>query len=148
MSCTDLRETLNGNAECFSNASSASENGKKFILKNVSGKSICRVRVDDCLITDQKSKKCDFLFNIKENSRYFLVELKGVDLDTAVKQIESTFDHVNQKIKQPPVNYIGIIVSSAVPRASTLKFQNLQDKLYRAKKLLVKRKSLVYEEKV
>lgn len=149
MRCGDeLRVTLEGDAACFSNASSAIENGKKFILNNTSGKTICRVRVDNCLIKDQTIKKCDFLFNVEEEDKFFLVELKGVDLGTAIKQIESTFDIVNQKIKVTASNYTGIIVSSAVPRASTLKFQNLQDKLYRNKKLLIKRKSFVYEERV
>ena len=148
MTCENLRVILNGNAACFSNASSAIENGKKFIFNNVSGKTICRVRVDNCLIVDQNIKKCDFLFHIEEDGRYYLVELKGVDVDTAIKQIESTFDIVNRQIKASAHSYTGIIVSSAVPQAAHQKFKNLQDKLYRDKKLMIKRKQHHYEERI
>jgi hypothetical protein len=148
MTCENLRVTLNGDHACFSNSSTAIEHGKKFIFNNVSGKSICKVHVDNCLIKDQSVKKCDYLFNIEEDNRYYLVELKGVDVDTAIKQIESTFDIINQRIKASPDNYTGIIVSSAVPKAAHQKFKNLQDKLYRDKKLLIKRKQHHYEERI
>lgn len=96
MSCEDLKTTLNGDAVCFSLASVAIENGKRFAFSNVSGKTICRVRVDNCLIKDQTIRKCDFLFNVEEDKRYYLVELKGGDVGSAIRQIESTFDIVNK----------------------------------------------------
>lgn len=148
MTCSDLRTILHGDEKCFSNGTTAVEKNKKFILNNKTGRAICKVRVDSCIITDNAIKKCDYLFSIEEPSKYYLVELKGVDLDTAVKQIESTFDYLNKDIKAPASAYKGVVVSSAVPRASTLKFQNLVDKLYRNKKLLITRKSGVYEERV
>ncbi len=148
MTCEDLRTILKANAACFSNSSSAIENGKKFIINNISGKTICRIHVDNCLIVDQNIKKCDFLFNIEEDGKYYLAELKGVDVDTAIKQIESTFEYLNREIKSTPQNYTGIIVSSAVPQAAHQKFKNLQERLYRDKKLMVKRKQFHYEERI
>lgn len=148
MGCEDLRTILNGDAACFSNATSAIENGKKFAFNNPTNKTVCRVRVDDCLITDKTVKKCDFLFEIHEDKRYYLVELKGKAIDTAIAQIESTFNIVNSRIKASAQDYTGIIVSSAVPKAADQKFKNLQDKLYRDKKLLVKRRQFQFEERI
>jgi hypothetical protein len=142
MNCNDLRNILNGDAGCFSIASSAAENGKKFRFNNPSHKTICRVHVDNCLIKDQTIRKCDFLFNIVEDSKYYLVELKGTSIDIALKQIVSTFEIVNAKIKGDPTDYTGIVVSSAVPKAANQKFKNLQDRIYRDKKLLIKRKQI------
>jgi hypothetical protein len=148
MTCNDLRDILNGDANCFSIASSATENGKKFRFNNPSNKTICRVHVDNCLIKDQTIRKCDFLFNIVEDSKYYLIELKGTSIDIALKQIVSTFEVVNGKIKVDPSDYTGIVVSSAVPKAANQKFKNLQDRIYRDKKLLIKRKQNQYEEQL
>ena len=148
MACENLRNLLNGDAACFSNSISAIENGKKFIFKNPNRKTICKVHVDNCLITDQTIKKCDFLFSIQEDNKYYLVELKGKAIDVAIEQIVSTFDIVNLKIKATAQNYTGIIVSSAVPKAANQKFKNFQDKIYRDKKLLIKRKQNHFEEPV
>jgi hypothetical protein len=146
MACENLRNLLNGDGVCFSNAISAIENGKKFIFNNPNRKTICKVRVDNCLITDQTIKKCDFLFSIQEDNKYYLVELKGKAIDIAIEQIVSTFDIINLKIKAAAQNYTGIIVSSAVPKAANQKFKNFQDKIYRDKKLLIKRKQNHFEE--
>ncbi|MBB5436930.1 hypothetical protein HDC92_000594 [Pedobacter sp. AK017] len=148
--CIDLISKLGATDRvgCFSISTVAEENGKRFAFNNTSNKTICKAKVDNCLITDQTVKKCDFLFNIQEDGKYYLVELKGQSIDVALKQIERTYDIVNKNIKTTPDKYTGIIVSSAVPKAANLKYANLQEKLYRDKKLLVKRKSVVYEERV
>lgn len=148
MGCEHLIEILQGDAKCYSQATSAAENGKKFAFDNPARKTVCRVRVDNCLITDKGIKKCDFLFKINDDKKYYLVELKGQAIDTAVAQIESTYDFVNRKIKAAPQDYTGIIVSSAVPKAANQKFKNLQDRLYRNKKLLVKRRQFQFEERI
>lgn len=147
MTCDNLKTLLSGDDNCFSNASSAIENGKKFILRNPSNKTVCRVRVDDCLITDKTIKKCDYLFQVN-SSKFYLVELKGKSIDDAVAQILSTYDNVNKKIKAQASDYNGIVVSSAVPKAADQKFKNLQEKIYRDKKLMIKRKQFHYEETV
>lgn len=144
MSCDNLKTLLGGDGNCFSNASSAIENGKKFVFRNPTNKTVCRVRVDNCLITDKSIKKCDYLFQI--DSKFYLVELKGQSIDNAVAQILSTYNNVNKKIKAPASDYSGIIVSSAVPKTADQKFKNLQEKVYRDRKLMIKRKQFHYEE--
>jgi hypothetical protein len=88
MTCDNLKTLLSGDDNCFSNASSAIENGKKFILRNPNNKTVCRVRVDDCLVTDKTIKKCDYLFQVN-GSKFYLVELKGKSIDDAVAQIKN-----------------------------------------------------------
>lgn len=148
MACDEIFEILGGNRECYSNSTAALENGKKFALNNRNGKSICKVRVDNCLIIDNAIRKCDFLFYIKEDKKVFLVELKGQSVDDALFQIKSTFDIVNQRLKAAPSQYVGVVVSSAVPKAADQKFKILQQKLYRDHKLMVTRKQIKYEQVV
>jgi hypothetical protein len=150
MPCTILQQLLaapDKNA-CFSLSSSAQEHGKKFRFDNQSGKAICRVKVDGCLITSQETKKCDYLFSVSEGNKYYLIELKGVAVDDAVVQIIRTFDIVNSKIKAEPEHYKGIIVSSAVPSATEQRFRRLQDKCYREKRLKITKTHIQHIERV
>ncbi len=112
MCCEELQNQLEANNkdDCFSNSSGAGEGGKKFIFDNKSDKTICRVKVDDCLIATKNFKKCDFLFKVCEVDKYYLVEFKGVAVDEAIEQIVSTYDIINAKIRTVSQNYIGIIV--------------------------------------
>src|SRR5690348_2840492 len=139
MCCEELQNQLEANNadECFSNSSSAKERGKKFIFDNRSGKTVCRVKVDNCLIASTNFKKCDFLFKVCELDKYYLVELKGGGIDDAIKQIVSTYDIVNAKIKAVSGNYIGIIVSSSVPSGTEQKFRKLQEKYLKSKGFLI-----------
>lgn len=40
---------------------SASENKRKYILNNLAGKKVCRIKIDNCVIDDQTQCKCDYL---------------------------------------------------------------------------------------
>lgn len=148
MACDDILQILGGDQICYSNSSSALENGKKFILNNRNKKTICKIRVDDCLIKSKEIKKCDFFFSIREDRKYFLVELKGQSLTDATEQIKNTFSEVNNKLKESPSQFTGIIVSSAVPRAADQKFKSLQERIFKQHKLIIKRKQIHYEENV
>lgn len=145
MSCVELKrvldpETLHNN--CFSASSSATENGKRFGFDNRTNAKICKGKIDGCFITDNAVRKCDFFFEVRtEVNNYFLVELKGVDLISAVKQIESTYDFLKKKLNIPVQYYTGIIVASAVPGAANQSFRALQDKLCRSKGLRLERRS-------
>lgn len=132
---------------CFSTSTVAEENGKKFSLLNPARKKICKVKVDGCLITSQIIQKCDYMFEVSgKPSKYFLVELKGGDVETAVDQILSTFKSVNSKIKSSPNNYTGIIVSTAVPKAEQ-KFRNLQEQSLKNHGVMITKRSNQYSEK-
>lgn len=148
MPCGDLLQILGGDQICYSNSSTAVENGKKFVLNNRNKKTICKIRVDDCLIKSKQIKKCDFLFSIKEDRKYFLVELKGQSLKDATEQIKNTFNEVNLKLKESPAQFTGIIVSSAVPKTADQKFKSIQERIFKEHKLIIKRKQVHYEENV
>lgn len=148
MPCKDISSKLGGEGSCYSNESAAHENGKKFVLNNISKKSICKIRVDDCLIKDKQIRKCDFFFSVNEDRKFYLVELKGQSIIDAVEQIKSTFNIVNSKLKEDAKNYTGIVVSSAGPKAADQKFKTLQQKIYKDQKLMIKRKQMHYMENV
>lgn len=72
----------------------AEEKGKKFILINKTGFRIKKIRVDGCLRQQQNEKRCDYLINayspdITKGQKpiAFFIELKGGDLNRAVKQL-------------------------------------------------------------
>ncbi|WP_431213802.1 hypothetical protein ACQ86N_02560 [Puia sp. P3] len=152
MSCTALQQLLDpSNADfevCFSTSSAAQEHGKKFRFENNGMKAICRVKVDGCLITSQQTKKCDYLFAVREDKAYYLVELKGINIDNAVAQIIQTFDIVNAKVKATPLSYTGVIVSSSVPAAAEQRFRRLQEKVYREKHLRIKKTHVHHIERI
>lgn len=124
-------------AACFDNSTVAKEKGKEFRLENKSKQTICRVKVDGCLINDKRTKRCDYLFKICETDKHLLVELKGnSSLSQAVTQITRTFDFINHKLKLSPRDFEGVIVASKVPRAD-LRFRKAQEQCYRNKKLRI-----------
>lgn len=75
-----------------------SENKSKFIIINNKKKVIHKVKVDGCLISEN-SKKCDWLFEINPKSKELVIflELKGVDLKHAIRQIESTIQQTKSR---------------------------------------------------
>ena len=97
MPCSGLKKTLQAENknECFDNSHVAKEHGKRFSFNNKTNKSICRVKVDNCLITGSE-KKCDFFFKIEKPIKYYLVELKGVKVDDGIEQIISTYEKCKQ----------------------------------------------------
>lgn len=150
MPCTELRRDLQvpkDKIDCFDNSTVAKEGGKRFAFQNTDNKSVCRVRIDNCLITGSE-KRCDFLFKVVELGKYYLVELKGVKIDEGVEQIINTFDIVNKRINTSPHNFSGIIVSSGVPKAAHQKFRKLQEKHYREKKLMIRKTHFQHIEKI
>src|SRR4051812_12919 len=98
MCCQELQLMLEATdkKDCFSAKTVAHEHGKKFTLRNPARKTVCRVKVDDCLIGASNTRKCDYLFKVCKPEKYFLVELKGQDVSTAVTQIIRTYNIVNQ----------------------------------------------------
>lgn len=149
MPCVGLKTILEAENknDCFDNSPVAKEHGKKFSFKNTTNKTICRVKVDNCLITGVE-KRCDFFFKIETPAKYYLVELKGVNIDDGIKQIISTYETVNSKIKTMPQNYTGFIVSSSIPNATQQRFRRLQDKCLREKKLKIRKTHVQHVEPI
>lgn len=68
----------------------AYENGKKYELINSSDINIRKVKVDGCLVQYEGQRRCDYLMDSEEKKRVIFIELKGGDLNSAIKQIYST----------------------------------------------------------
>jgi hypothetical protein len=75
----------------------AKENGMQLVIKNPTQKQITKIRVDDCVITDE-SKRCDYMFEITDTSlskniyRVIYLELKGRHIQEAYVQLATTID--------------------------------------------------------
>ncbi|MGB0562055.1 MAG: hypothetical protein ACPGVO_09660 [Spirulinaceae cyanobacterium] len=72
----------------------AQESRRKYILENPSRKAVCRIRVDQCVITSSQTKKCDYLILVCNDNVAYLVELKGRDFLGSVRQLASTIDEL------------------------------------------------------
>ncbi|RZJ84731.1 MAG: hypothetical protein EOO20_20895 [Chryseobacterium sp.] len=87
-------------------------------------------KVDGCLINEQQRRKCDYFFEVATTPKqYFLVELKDVDFNTAITQLESTYDQLRAKITATSDQYVAIIISSAVPATANSNFRSEQVRL-------------------
>lgn len=96
------------------------ENKSRLIVKNLQKEKIRQVSIDGCVVTE--GQRCDYLIIGVDNSEYF-VELKGCDVDHAIKQLEATIKLLGSKIKS--VKRHSIIVSTRCPLSSP-KIQKLQ----------------------
>lgn len=82
---------------------SAEENNKRFIIENTNKLHINKVKVDGCLINNQKA--CDYLFEILDSckkgniKRIIYIELKGSSkgVEQAIQQIEKTIKYCEKK---------------------------------------------------
>lgn len=104
-----------------------SENKSSFIITNLSRKYINTIQVDGCFISS--GNKCDYLFEILEGicdndvSKVLYVELKGTDIEHAIKQLKATINHCNSihanSIKECYI--IAVRVPKAGPKTQVLK---------------------------
>lgn len=121
--------------KCTCNARfSAEENGRKYTMVVTAEdalQKVDKIKIDGFLIPRQTSKKCDYLFLYKDkgNERLCFVELKGKNIEEAVKQIDQTvglfkkerYLNENKKAK-------AFIVSSRYP-AHDATFRKLKSRL-------------------
>lgn len=104
----------------------------KFVLENPNGTLVRRVKVDGCLIVDERPR-CDYLFEIGEpmtTARY--VELKGHDIEKAVKQLAATLGYI--KPRHDDLKRVCHVVAHRVPSGGT-DVQQLKVKFARAHKV-------------
>lgn len=111
------------------------ENKKIFSIKNPEKRKIFACNVDNCLISSNENKKCDYMFIIDSDSknRIILVELKGKNYAQAVRQIISTAEEL--KFNELPVNIKkeSFIVGSSHPKIGTTMQSELKKQAYRFK---------------
>ena len=89
------------------------EKGKKWIGKNINKKNGATFQIDKDFMKDVETKKCDkglFL----ENGDVYLVELKGVDFNTACKQLIVTLDYCKENLGK--YNYFCRVVGKEIPK--------------------------------
>lgn len=112
------------------------ENGKKFsIIPKEKNEVFLRIKIDKGLLLeiDNDTRKCDYGFIRNINSDFYFVELKGRDIDSAVKQLISTIQIFRQKYDIQADKTFAYIVSSGLPRAANQKFQKLQENFIKNK---------------
>ena len=117
MSCKDCRETTQ-----VSNVK-VSEGARSANFVNAERLEYCKVRVDGCLLKNQTA--ADFVVCCKGVGSV-VVELKGVDVEHAVRQIEATLVAIaGCGDKSLPSKFAGLIICSRYPRIDT-KLQRLK----------------------
>lgn len=124
----------------------ASENRRTFIVLNPTGRIIRTVKVDDCVITDSVTPRCDYFFELGsplEETLY--VELKGKNLDRACEQLSHSLKQFADRHSEAPRRCF--VVASRVPGISA-RTQILMDKFYRDHKVHIRFKSRQLEIKV
>ncbi|MEB3126055.1 MAG: hypothetical protein VKL00_10605 [Synechococcales bacterium] len=92
------------------------ENKSKITFLNPNQDQVLIIRVDGCVIKDNKILRCDYAIVPCDEIEIY-VELKGSDISHAVEQIESTIKFLSdnpQKIKK-----LCFVVSTRVPKQST-----------------------------
>jgi len=77
-----------------------------FVAHNRNQREVEVLRVDGCCVT---SSACDFLMLV-ENGDAFLIELKGSDVEKALKQINATLDALKKRL-DPRIIQVRIVPS-------------------------------------
>jgi len=97
-------------------------NRSEIIFLNPDAIAVRKIKVDGCVIKDNKTLRCDYIL-IPGDDVEIYIELKGSDINHAVKQIESTI----RKLSENPAKLkkLCFIVSTRVPKQGT-NTQNLQ----------------------
>jgi len=99
----------------------ATEKRCKFTLKKTNAASIVdKIKIDNYLFCTTEFKKCDYLFyhSNKNNEVYIFVELKGTDLNTAIKQLENTINIFYDEGYLYKKRIRGAIAHTGVPSAN------------------------------
>ncbi|MBN1639247.1 MAG: hypothetical protein JW866_09780 [Ignavibacteriales bacterium] len=96
------------------------ENRCKFTLVNNEGITIRKIKVDGCAI--REGRRCDFLLILHDMTEYY-VELKGCNVDQAIKQIIRTISLLSADKKRIPK--YSFVVSTRCPLETT-KIQQLK----------------------
>jgi hypothetical protein len=134
--CCDKLQKIFGKSDCFSKGTSTPiEKGKsfKFEIKRGVEKDFCRIKVDNCLIKDENTQKCDYAFFRCKTEDYYFVELKGGDINTAYKQLKNTIYFFKEKIKLENEKIIGIMVTSGLPASANQKFLKMKEEFIKQK---------------
>ena len=81
-----------------------------------SGKQFYKIKIDGCEIIDNNVLKCDFMIIKNDEAIEIYIELKGSDIQHAIKQIMATIDSKGSK---SAAKY-GVVVATSIPPGTTL----------------------------
>jgi len=112
------------------------DKGAKLTINNPDRIPLNKITVDGCLITDHRSR-CDFIVEIPSTNRAIFVELKGCDVDKAIKQISATIGHTKSRFGQHKKT--ACIASSRVPKNDS-RIDRLRKKLFKEHSALLETK--------
>ena len=112
------------------NATFRDKKGKtSYVFPNQARNNISGLRVDGCILVDDK--KCDFLLLNHENDKAWatLIELKGSDLLQAVRQIDATIDKLSGKLKDYKLHGRIVLTKTYAPHLQSSEYLKLRKKL-------------------
>lgn len=92
------------------------EKKSKITFLNPDRVKVLKIRVDGCVIKDNNSLRCDYML-IPNSELEIYVELKGSDVQYAVKQIEATIQALSDDLKKK--KKLCFVVSTRVPKQTT-----------------------------
>lgn len=120
------------------------ENQSEYRAINNAGKHVITVRVDGCLITT--GERCDYFMDVVDDREVYLIELKGSDLDKAIKQLMVTYEILKKEID---ATFHGRVVLSKThaPDLRSSIFKKLQMQLSR-KMGTLKTHNRIFEETI
>ena len=116
MCCNNFQPFIGGTDSCYTNKTSAKENGRSFSFVLNKPETFCRIKIDGCVDNAQTNKKCDYLFIRCATKDFYFVELKGLKIKDAFEQIVSSIKLIQPKVQLNKENIFGIIASKAVPK--------------------------------
>lgn len=90
------------------------ENKRKCVFANPQSRTLIRIVVDGCQITE--GTRCDFLVLDHQKNEYF-IELKGKDIPHAIEQLEETIKQLSNSATD--TQKTAIIVTSRHPSSDT-----------------------------
>jgi len=90
------------------------EKRKKYILENVRSVNIANYHIDGGVVQNDDEKKCDFLIYVEDDKNIILVELKGTEFSTALKQLYNTVNLFSQQFNGNKI--YARIVGKEVPK--------------------------------
>jgi len=127
---------------CNSPIELVTENKSTLRILNSNRLTFNKCKVDGCLI--RNGIRCDWLLTHDEAQRESYVELKGADVEHAVKQIVRS---VQQLTSNPRAKKTGYIICTRSPLSSP-KIQLLSKRLLRDHNIVLRVKKTVCEESI
>ncbi|PAA35320.1 hypothetical protein CJU79_20035 [Pseudomonas fragi] len=117
------------------------ENRSSLHVLNKNKRAVVRHQVDGCLIVE--GKKCDWLLVDKLTGSEIFIELKGSDVDVAVKQLCASVEALGKKGKKK----FGYVVCTRSPLASPA-IQRLQKSVMKSHHLNLRVKTITHSEEI